>query len=270
MNNADFAAKYGPWALVAGGSEGIGAAFARQIAAKGLNVLIIARRPGPLEETAAAIRAESGVEVRTASIDLGENDVVNRIAAVSDSLDVGLFVYNACHSFIGNFLDEDDASRLDTLYVNTRGPLLLSGYFSKRFVERRAAKGRKSGLILMSSMAGFQGPSMTLTYAATKAFNTVLGEGLWRELTPHDIDVLVNVAGATLTPGFKRGTPEARWKDAYPSQPEDVAREGLAHLGKGPTHIAGGVNRMVHAIFGRLSRRFAVTFMASNTEKLYN
>jgi short-subunit dehydrogenase len=254
--------------VVAGGTTGIGLAFSRLIAERGLNVFIIARRTNLLDEAARAIRQDYGVEVRTASLDLGQPDILELVEREIAALDIGLVVYNACHSTIGPFLDESDDSRLETIYVNCRAPMLFSSYFGKYL----AAKGR-GGIILMSSMAGWQGSSMVTSYAATKAFNTVLGEGLWRELAPSGVDVLVNIAGATLTPTFKAQTPPSNWKNAFPSSPEDVAREGLEHLpdsrAKGPVHIAGRMNRIVHALFGKLSRRAAVTFMAKNTEELY-
>jgi short-subunit dehydrogenase len=265
--------KYGPWALVAGGSEGLGRAFSEQLAAAGFNVVVLARRQNLLDETVETIRKKYGVETRAVSLDLGLPDVVERLDAAIGDLDIGLLVYDACHSFIGNFMEETSDSKMETINVNCRGTMLLSSFFAERFLKRDKARheGRAGGILLMSSMAGFQGTSMTLSYAATKAFVTVLGEGLWRELGAKDIDVLVNIAGAVLTPNFKAGTPEAKWKASYPSEPEDVAREGLLALdrGKMPSHIAGGTNRLVHAVFGRLSRRFAVHFMSVNTENLY-
>jgi short-subunit dehydrogenase len=118
-------------------------------------------------------------------------------------------------------------------------------------------------------MSGWQGSSMVTTYASTKAFNTVLGEGMWRELGGKGIDVLVNVAGATLTPNFRAQTPESKWKSAFPSQPEDVARHGLDNMGRGPTTVAGGMNRFVRKLFSLVSRKSAVAFIAKETEHLY-
>jgi len=263
-NAATFARRYGPWALIAGASEGIGQAYARELAARGLHLVLVARRPGPLEETAADIRALHGVQVRVAAADLGAPDVLAQLAPHTDDVEIGLLVYNAAYAHIGEYVDQSLESKLATIDVNCRGPVLLTSYFGEKMVGR----GR-GGILLMSSMAGFQGSCMVTAYAATKAFDTVLGEGLWAELGPKGVDVLVCVAGATLTPNFEGQTPAEKRKMAFPMTAEAVAREGIAHLGKGPTHITGAINRGVHATVGRLPRKLAVSFMASNTKKLY-
>ncbi|MDT0551508.1 SDR family NAD(P)-dependent oxidoreductase, partial [Streptomyces lonegramiae] len=87
-------AKYGPWAVIAGGSEGVGAEFARQLAVAGFNLVLIARKPGPLTDTADQCR-ELGVEVRAISVDLLDPQSVSRIAEDTTDLEVGLLIYNA-------------------------------------------------------------------------------------------------------------------------------------------------------------------------------
>src|SRR5690348_9052452 len=91
----DFAARYGPWAVIAGGSEGIGAAYARRIAERGVNVAVVARRPAPIEELAERIRATTGVQVRGAAVDLTSPSLLDDVAGVADGIEVGLLVYNA-------------------------------------------------------------------------------------------------------------------------------------------------------------------------------
>ena len=85
--------KYGPWALIVGGSEGIGAAFARALAAKNFNIVLVARKPEPLEELADELR-DTGVEARTVSADLGTTDVLDKVRAATDDVDVGFLIYN--------------------------------------------------------------------------------------------------------------------------------------------------------------------------------
>src|SRR4051812_3024322 len=97
----DLRSAYGPWALIAGASSGLGAEFARQLAAAGLNVILVARRAEPLEELAASLRAAHGIEVRTASIDLAAPDLLERTRACAKDLEIGLLVYNAAYSCIG-------------------------------------------------------------------------------------------------------------------------------------------------------------------------
>ncbi len=101
-------AKYGPWAVIAGGSEGVGAEFARLLAESGVNLVLVARKPEPLEVTAAACRG-LGVEVHTLATDLvSPPDAITELTALTDGLEVGLFVYNAgANTCSAEFLDAD-------------------------------------------------------------------------------------------------------------------------------------------------------------------
>jgi short-subunit dehydrogenase len=126
-------------------------------------------------------------------------------------------------------------------------------------------------MVLMSSMAGWQGSAMVGIYAASKAFVTVLAESLWSELRPHGVDVHACVAGATLTPNFKSQTPKARQRQAFPMDPEAVVDAALSRLGKGPTIIAGRVNRAVYVLLGKLiPRAAAVRFFSRTTRGIYS
>ncbi len=261
--SAPFAEKYGPWAVVAGASEGLGAAFADGIAARGVNVVLLARRAQVLEEIAASLRTKWRVEVRTATVDLGEGDLVARVRAATDGLDVGLLVYNAAYSEIGPFVDQSVAAKIKMLDVNCRAPLLLSDHFGRTM----AARGR-GGILLMSSMAGFQGSALVTVYAATKAFNTVLGEGLWDEMRERGVDVLPFVAGATTTPNFLKTEP--RKGGAPLMTAEAVAREALDALGHGPRAVAGGANRLALFVMERfLARKQRVEMMGRAMRKMY-
>lgn len=260
----DFHRRYGPWAVVAGASEGIGRAFAHALAEKGLDLVLIARRVEPLEAEAQLIRRRHRVGVETLSLDLGAPDLATRFQQGIGDKDVGLLVYNACHSDIGEFLATDMESKQKTLDVNCRGPVTLTTVIGERLV----ARGR-GGILLMSSMSGFQGTAMVSTYAATKAFDTVLGESLWAELGPKGIDVLVCVAGATTTPNFNAQTPEKKRRQVFPMTPEQVARGAIANLRNGPVYIPGAMNRFVSVLGRIIGRRRAVELISKNTRKLY-
>lgn len=264
LSNDEFRRRYGPWAVIAGASEGIGQAYADQLAARGINLITLARRAELLEADAQKLRTQYGVEVRPVSLDLAAPDLAERFAAAVEGHDVGLLVYNACYSHIGKFLDVPLVDHLRTLDVNCRGPVTLA----KHMVPRLIARGR-GGLLLMSSMSCFQGSAMVASYAATKAFNTILGESLWAELRPHGVDVLACIAGATSTPGFENSTPEAKKRKAMPMAPAAVAREGLTALPHGPVHIAGRINRLVNVFSRLMTRRAATRFFSSATEDIY-
>ena len=260
----EFHARYGPWAVVAGASEGIGQAYAHVLAERGLNLVTIARRAEPLEADAELIRRRHRVEVRCVPLDLSAPDLGERFNATIEGLDIGLLVYNACYTRIAEFVDAEMRDHQTTLDVNCRGPMTLAHRLAPRLIRR----GR-GGIILMSSLSGFQGSALISTYAASKAFNIILAESLWTELAPHGVDALACVAGATATPNFKHITPEEKQPKAFPMRPESVAREGLAALGKGPVHIAGELNRWVDRVCRLMTRRQRTRFFSRATRDIY-
>jgi hypothetical protein len=261
-----FVERYGPWAVIAGASEGIGASFSQKLAARGMNVVLVARRAAPLEELAVEIREKHGIEVRVQPLDLGSADAVSGINAATEGLDVGLLIYNAAYSPIGAFIDIEIEEHLKAVEVNVHGPLRLSHYFG-----RRLAKRGKGGIIMMSSMSGFQGTAMVANYAATKAYDTILAEGLWYELRSRGVDVLACIAGATLTPNYESATDEIPSKGlARPMRPDDVTAQALEDLGSCPTGVSGRRNRFASALLSRvLRRRAAIEMVSRETVRLY-
>ncbi|CAA0099124.1 putative oxidoreductase [BD1-7 clade bacterium] len=263
-----FSERYGPWAIIAGASQGIGEQFSRQLAAKGINLIMIARGLQDLQRVAEAVRSEFGVEVETCSLDLAATDLPEQLEALTGDREIGLVVYNATYSYIGPFHEDTADSRQLSVDVNCRGPLVFIDAFSKPMAQRK-----RGGIILVSSMSGFQGSALVSTYAATKSFVTTLAEGLWEELRHDGIDVVACVAGATRTPNFNRLTPADRAGSAFPMEPEDVVSQSLVALenGKGPTYIIGRINNLVAFVLRRcLSRRGAVEFLSKATRKLYS
>ncbi len=256
-----FSTKYGPWAVIAGASEGLGAAFASALAARGLHLLLLARRAELLASVAESLRARHGVEVRTAACDLARPDLAAALTELTAGLDVGLAVYNAAFAPIGALLDRPLDDLLRVVDVNVRGPLV----FARTLAPGLVARGR-GGVVLMSSLAGFQGTPRVATYAASKAFNIVLGEGLWAELAPRGVDVLTSCAGAIRTPGYAK----AAAGDAPGTLDADaVAEKTLDALGRGPLVVPGATNQLARFVLGRvLSRRGAVAVMARSTKDL--
>lgn len=261
MSSGDFRARYGRWAVIAGASEGLGAAFARRLAVRGLDLLLLARRAGALEEVAAGIRAAHAVEVRTHALDLADPGFATGLLAAVDGLEVGLGIYNAAYSYVGKLVERPLADALRVVDVNCAGPLR----FAHAIVPPMIARGR-GGLVLLSSVAGFQGGPRLATYAASKAFNRVLAEGLWSELAPQGVDVLASCPGATRTPGYLATAK----KDAPGTlDPEVVAERTLRALGRGPVVVTGAVNRLASFLLGRvLPRASAVRIMAAATSDL--
>lgn len=262
MDAGRFRAQYGPWGLVAGASQGLGAAFAAQLAGQGLDLVLIARRETELARLGQRLARDHGVAVRQLALDLGSADALDAVRSETADLEIGLLVCNAALSLIGPFLDEPVEGHLAELDLNCRVPLTLAHHFG-RAMQRRG----RGGIVLMSSLAGAQGSPNIATYAATKAFGRVLAEGLWGELRGDGVAVLACCAGATRTPGYLAGRPDDRGSALVPEmEPEAVVREALAALGRLPSMIPGRGNRIASFFLQHLlPRRTAIELMGRST-----
>lgn len=261
-----FRARYGPWALVAGASAGLGAAYASQLAALGLHVILVARRAPELEALAARLRADHGVETRTLALDLAEQGAAATLDERTSDLDVGLLVYNAARAPVGPFLDLTLEEHLTELAVNVRTPMELTWRFGRRFT----ARGR-GGVILMSSLGGAFGTALTSNYAATKAYSLTLAEGLWEELRAQQVDVLATLPAAIATPAAQAsGAQPQRAAAATTLSPEQVAREALAALGRGPSITPGRATKLASFFMRRvLPRSTAIRMMGRVMRQMY-
>ncbi|MGO9065327.1 MAG: SDR family NAD(P)-dependent oxidoreductase [Myxococcaceae bacterium] len=257
-----FREHYGPGALVAGASAGLGEAFARALAARGLHLLLLARGQRMLEALAMDIRTRHGVEVLAEAADVGAPDLGERVERLASGLEVGLLVYNAAHSVIGPFLEQPLEAQLRVIDVNCRGPMTLAHLLGRPMAQR----GR-GGVVLMTSLAGSQGGPLLASYAASKAFNLVLAEGLWAELRAQGVDVLACRAGATRTPGYASSRPK---KSIRLMEPEAVVKQTLRALGHKPSFVPGVLNRLAAFFLVRLlPRRAAIGVMGRATRELY-
>ena len=226
---------YGPWAVIAGGSEGVGAELATQLAADGFHLVLLARKPVPLEETAAACRA-LGVEVRPLAVDLTEPSAVARIVEETEDVEVGLLVLNAgANTHSAEFLDGDLEAFGQVVALNITTPMALVQHFGRAMRER----GR-GGIVLVGSMASYMGSTHHTVYGGVKAFSRIFAESLWLELRDHGVHVLELVLGVTRTPAMERVGLDFEVPGMKVAEPADVAREGLENLAHGPVHIAAG------------------------------
>jgi short-subunit dehydrogenase len=229
--------KYGPWALVVGGSEGVGAEFARQLAADGFKLVLTARKIEPLEVLAAELRGK-GAEVRIKSADLSKPGVLDEVRTVTDDIDVGLLVYNAgANDTRGNFLDLPRTVPDSVIAINVLGQTEFARHYG--IPMKRRGRG---GIILTGSLGGYLGSGTLAAYTASKAFSRIFTEALWAECQPMGIDVLHLNIGFTATPAMERlGMPIDL---AEPC--ENVARQGLENIANGPVWIVstpGNVER---------------------------
>jgi short-subunit dehydrogenase len=217
-----FQVRYGPWAVVTGASDGIGKAMAREIARRGLNVVLVARSGGKLSALASELAA-LGRQTRVLSLDLGDVEASYQVARDTADLDVGLVVACAGFGTAGRFLDTDMDAELTMIDVNCRAVMALAKLFAPRLVARK-----RGGMVLLSSIVAFQGVPKAANYAATKAYVHTLAEGLRVELAPDGIDVIASVPGPVSSGFGARAGMRMNGAEA----PETVARGTLDALGR--------------------------------------
>jgi hypothetical protein len=265
-DKSEFQAKYGPWAVIIGGSDGIGAEFARQLASRGLNLVLVARRPDLLKRFADELTQRYGVQVVTVTLDLADPRSVDSIVNRTSNLQVGLLICNAASSPIGPFIGHARATHHELLEVNCRTPALLAWEFS----QRMSRQGR-GGIILVSSMAGFQGTGYVAHYAASKAYIRVLAEGLWNELRGQDVHVLACCPGIVNTPTFQREGPvRPRWLASPLMDCPPVVSQTLRALGRKPIVVPGTSNKVAAWLTQRLlPRRLTIALASRGTRAMY-
>jgi uncharacterized protein len=228
-----FRERYGPWVVVAGASEGMGADYARMLAEQGLNCVLVSRRQPALDEIAAALERDHGIETRAIALDLSEPDAAERLFDRTSDLEVGLYISNAgADPHAQYFLQGPLENWLALLQRNTATVMQACYRFAAPMVER----GR-GGLLIMASGAGMGGASKTAVYCSTKAFEIAFAESLWSELGPHGVDVTCLIVPGVDTPALRRLVARTGAKPEGLFTSEEVARTGLRELGRRPTYM---------------------------------
>lgn len=241
-----YADRYGPWALVTGASDGIGRAIAQELAARGLNLMLVARRADRLHELANRLSARHGIECRPLTADLATADGCSAVAAATAPLDIGLVVAAAGFGTSGDFVDSPMQAEREMLAVNCAAVLELVGTCAPRLLRR----GR-GGIVLFSSVLAFQGVPRSAHYAATKAWVQSFAEGLRVELRGHGVDVLASAPGPVDT-GFAQ---RARLRMGVMLPADAVARQTLDALGRRTTVRPGWLSKLLGWSLAMLPRR---------------
>jgi short-subunit dehydrogenase len=258
--------KYGPTALIAGASEGLGAAYAHYLAKEGVSLVLVARRTAPLELLAKQLVDQYKIKVQCISCDLAETNAAKHIQEELKGEDVNLLIYNAALSYIGPFEKNSLEHHQQLAMANMNTPMQMTQIFGEGMLK----KG-KGAIVLMASLAGFQGSGFLAAYAASKAFNRVLAESLWYEWKDRGIDVIACCAGATSTPNYLDTKPAKISAFAPKVQtPEEVVIDCFEALGKKPSVITGKGNRMASFFMQKiLPRKMAINIMGDTTRKMY-
>jgi short-subunit dehydrogenase len=257
---------YGHTALVAGASEGIGAAFSNRLAAEGMDLVLIARRKEPLDQLASSLMKIHDIHTLPLCHDLSEPGSAQDIKNAVQGMEISMLIYNAALSFIGPF-ENDSLEHINQIAIaNMITPMNMVQLFGKSMLQTG-----KGAIILMASLAGFQGSGYLAAYASTKAFNRVLAESLWYEWKNRGVDIMACCAGATATDNYFRTNPGKSSIFAPRVQrPEEVVTECLEKLGKKPSFIAGNGNKLASFFMQRiLPREMAIRIMGNTTRKIY-
>lgn len=235
---SEFKEKYGPWAIVTGANAGIGKAIATELAARGLNIIGVARRQELLDDLQQELSEDYGVKVRTIRADLTDMESISKIELATSDLEIGLVVPNAGVEMSGEFIDTSLDANERMLRLNVHAPMQMS----KVFGAKMARRGR-GGILFISSLFGYQGIPLVANYAATKAYILSLGEALNIEMKRHNVDVTVLSPGLTDTDMPANMPIDFSRIPIYAQHPEQVAKTGLNALGRKATVVSGLLNK---------------------------
>ncbi len=251
-----FRDRYGPVALVTGASSGIGWGFAEELAERGFDLVLTARRVDRLEALASRLNARYGVSARICKADLASPSAPSKLLEFTSGLDVGLVVSNAGFGMKGPHEATDTAEITDMLMVNCNAPMLLAHGFIPRLKKRG-----KGGIVFTSSVEALLGCPFSAAYSASKALVVAFGEALWGELADTGIDVLTLCPGATESEAAaKHGIDLSKLQHVLTGR--EVARLTLDNIANGPTYFSSEYYKATFDQLLSMPRRDALKAMA--------
>ncbi|HWN11031.1 MAG TPA: SDR family oxidoreductase [Pyrinomonadaceae bacterium] len=244
--------------LITGASSGIGEVFARKLAARGRNVLLVARSEDKLVTLCNELGRSNSIRAQYVALDLSQPDAAKQLFAETEKrgLTIDLLINNAGFGSMGEFAKLDLARELNMIDLNIKSLVELTYKFLAPMRERK-----RGAIINVASTAAFQGVPFMATYAATKAFVLSFSEALWEENRPFGIKVMALCPGVTETNFFEaaRGRkPPAR----VAQTPEEVVETAISGLNRGKSHIISGWTNFVMTQSERLAPRSLVTRVA--------
>jgi len=248
-----FSERYGSWAILAGASQGLGAAWAHTLCELHVNVLLVARRETETRQLANELMSNyPDIQVDVLIQDLAASDLDQAFDDVINykhrDREYGMLVYNAAYVPMGSFVDSSLEAQQLSVNVNIRGVLSLTHILSNHI---RARNGT-GGIILMSSLVGELGTAGVSNYAGTKAWNTAFAHGLRHELSPLGMDVLACVAGPTTTPNYLQVTNVANRKYVMEQTAQAVVSECAQAIGSRSSVRTGIMNKIARFLLVRV------------------
>ncbi|MEO1013200.1 MAG: SDR family NAD(P)-dependent oxidoreductase [Bacteroidota bacterium] len=231
-----FKDNYGPWALVTGASSGIGRELCKRLAETGVPIVLSGRNKESLRQLAEELEEQYSIPCEIAVADMSDPDAIDGLIAAVSELPLGLFIASAGFGTSGFFKDAELENEINMVKVNVQALLTLTHHFARRFSEQK-----RGGMVLLSSIVGFQGVPHAANYAATKAYVQSLGEGLYHELRPHGVDVLTAAPGP-VNSGFAQ---VANMQMDSTLAPSEVAVPILEALGEKSTVFPGRLTKIL-------------------------
>jgi len=244
--------RFGPWALVTGASSGMGREFARQVAAAGINVVLVARRENLLKQAGAEFSKRYGVEHRVIVLDVSQEDFIGQLASATNDLDIGLVVSNAGTGNPGEFLKHDRQLLRQTVRLGAMAHLDIAHHFGAKLTERR-----RGGIVLAGAMGAENGVPLMANDGAAKAYVHSLGEALHFEFKPLGVCVTVLAAGFTDTAVIGKFGLDPKTMPMKPMSVEQCVSEALDGLRQNRSRVVPGrMNRILNALVpASLARR---------------
>lgn len=252
--------RHGPWAVIAGGSEGLAVEFADRLAQVGINLVLLARSEAKMAALAADIRARHQVEVLCAAVDLTAPQMLQQVAVITDGLEVGSLFYVAGAG--GDplpLIEQPIADALHTIQLNVVGQTLLARHFGTAM----AARGQ-GAIVLVGSLGCVAGSKRLAVYTASKAYTWILAEGLWAEMEPLGVDVIGLLIGRTRTPALERSS-FGKDSDMAVADPAQVVDYALENLQQGPIVVPPELQQSFEALRS-MPRRKAVQIMTRSLD----
>lgn len=231
--------KYQDWALITGGSAGIGFAFAEQLAAEGLNIVLVARRQSQLDEAAQSLRSRHGVKTETIAMDMSGDGAPQALYDATQDKKIGMLILSAGVETTGDYTKVDLAAHRNLIKLNIQAPAELARLYGEDMSRRGAG-----GIIFLASLFAYQGVPTVANYSASKAYILSLGEGLNVEFKKRGVDVLVVSPGLTDTQMSASMPVDFGKMPITIQKPAKVARIGLKSLGRKASVVPGLINKV--------------------------
>ncbi len=242
--------RYGQWALVTGGTSGIGAAIVQQLAQDGLNVVMVARNAEALTSQAKDLQQRTGVQVRTVSADLMTEAGLQQVIADTQDLSIDVLVPCAAIETLGLYVDSSPERHQQMVQMNVIAPMRLARHYGQGMAQRR-----RGAILFVSSLSGWMPQPLMAQYGATKSYIMGLAAGLHFEMKDQGVDVSVLSPGPTDTPMAKATGIDFASMGMSIMSPQDVARCGLNALGRKLDAIPGVRNKIMAFMMSRLMSR---------------